>query len=127
MAAKSDRPRNVLLGIAGLTTLAVIGYLLWGEVQFENARREVREFCDALRVQESQTQIQLAVGLSTELSMLLMEATPDGQQIGSIYSENASGISCNVTFMRGRLQQKSFGGGRIPGVNGAPAEKLKSW
>ena len=128
MAANIERSRNILLGVVAVLAVSILSYLLWGEIQFETARREVKDICDGLKVQDSMTQIQISVGFSPHMSMVMMETGQEDIQTGSIYSDGAADIACSVTFARGRLTQKNFGsGGGGSNVPGAPKEKLKSW
>ena len=127
MAAYSDRSRNILLAIVAATAVATLSYLLWGEIKFENARRELQEFCSGIKIQDPLTQIQIQTGISPHMSLILMDTGQEGLQTGSIYTAGAPGLSCNITFMRGRLTQKNFGTGGMPGTPGSNAEKLKTW
>jgi hypothetical protein len=127
MAANRDRLRNILLVILATVTLGTAAFLLWGEVEFESARSDVRDLCHKLKLQDPLAQVQVTVGVTPNVSLLLMDASEDGVQSGSVYSEAAPGVACSVTFQRGRLTQKSFGGGRAPSTPGAPGEKLKTW
>jgi hypothetical protein len=103
------------------------GYFLWGEVQFENRLRELDQFCAELKVQTSLTEIQTTIGFSPRLHMILLDQSPDGEQIGSIYFDGSGRWACNVSFAQGRLIKRSYGSHNFASENGAPAERLKPW
>lgn len=117
--------KRILIYVAIGLVVAVIGYFTIVQLKFETQLDDLKKFCGSLKLQSSVDEVRDSATLASGLQMTLLEATPDGTQLGSIYFDGVGQGGCSISFIRGRLTQRVFFYGAKDPTK--PGERLKSW
>jgi hypothetical protein len=117
--------KRILIYVTLGVVVAILGYFMLEQLKFETQLDDLKKFCGGLKIQSSTEEVRVATAFAPGLQMTLLEPTPDGAQLGSIYFEGVGRGGCSVSFMRGLLTQKAFFYGAKDPTK--PGEKLKSW
>ncbi|CAN5550664.1 hypothetical protein BH10BDE1_BH10BDE1_33210 [soil metagenome] len=121
---RAHKTRILIFGAIGIVVV-VLGYFTIVQLKFETKLDDLKKFCGSLKLQTSVDEVRDSTALASGLQMTLLESTPDGTQLGSIYFEGVGQGGCSISFMRGRLTQRIFFYGAKDPTK--PGERLKSW
>lgn len=124
---RAETRKSILWGLLVVSLVIGVSTYLWEEVQYQTQLSDLEQFCLAIRTKTSLDEVRDRVDTTQDLRMVLLGATPEGVQIGSIYFEGSGPWACSVTFARGQLTKRSYGSGNLARPQSGPKVKLKPW